>query len=54
METKIQKLKRFNIIMGTVHLIQGGLLFWLGTVVNSDFVVPITLTQLVGLSLIHI
>ena len=48
METKIQKLKRFNIIMGTVHLIQGGLLFWLGTVVNSDFVVPITLTQLVG------
>ena len=47
-ETKIQKLKRFNIIMGTVHLIQGGLLFWLGTVVNSDFVVPITLTQLVG------
>ena len=28
-ETKIQKLKRFNIIMGTVHLIQGGLLFWL-------------------------
>ena len=34
--------------MGTVHLIQGGLLFWLGTVVNSDFVVPITLTQLVG------
>ena len=48
MENKIQKLKRFNIIMGTVHLIQGGLLFWLGTVVNSDFVVPITLTQLVG------
>ena len=34
--------------MGTVHLIQGGLLFWLGTVVNSDFVVPITITQLVG------
>ena len=25
-ETKIHKLKRFNIIMGTVHLIQGGLL----------------------------
>ena len=48
METKIQKLKKFNLIMGTVHLIQGGLLFWLGTVVNSDFVVPITLTQLVG------
>ena len=48
MEIKIKKLKRFNIIMGTVHLIQGGLLFWLGTVVNSDFVVPITLTQLVG------
>jgi len=48
LENKIQKLKRFNIIMGTVHLIQGGLLFWLGTVVNSDFVVPITLTQLVG------
>ena len=48
LETKIQKLKRFNIIMGTVHLIQGGLLFWLGTVVNSDFVVPLTLTQLVG------
>ena len=46
MEIKIKKLKRFNIIMGTVHLIQGGLLFWLGTVVNSDFVVPITLTQL--------
>ena len=36
METKIQKLKKFNLIMGTVHLIQGGLLFWLGTVVNSD------------------
>ena len=48
MEIKIKKLRRFNIIMGTVHLIQGGLLFWLGTVVNSDFVVPITLTQLVG------
>ena len=48
MEIKIKKLKKFNIIMGTVHLIQGGLLFWLGTVVNSDFVVPITLTQLVG------
>ena len=48
MEFKIKKLRRFNIIMGTVHLIQGGLLFWLGTVVNSDFVVPITLTQLVG------
>ena len=48
MEIKIKKLKRFNIIMGTVHLLQGGLLFWLGTVVNSDFVVPITLTQLIG------
>ena len=31
-----------------MHLIQGSGLFWLGTVVNSDFVVPITLTQLVG------
>ena len=50
MEQKISKLRRFNIVMGTVHLIQGGLLFWLGTVVNSDFVVPITLTQLVGVS----
>ena len=48
MDQKISKLRRFNIVMGTVHLIQGGLLFWLGTVVNSDFVVPITLTQLVG------
>jgi len=45
-EQKIKKLKRFNVIMGTFHLIQGAALFWLGTVVNSDFVVPITLTQL--------
>ena len=45
---KIGKLRRFNIIMGFMHLIQGSGLFWLGTVVNSDFVVPITLTQLVG------
>tara|TARA_B100001079_G_scaffold259665_1_gene259028 strand:+ start:69 stop:893 length:825 start_codon:yes stop_codon:yes gene_type:complete len=45
---KIGKLRRFNIIMGFMHLIQGSALFWLGTVVNSDFVVPITLTQLVG------
>ena len=45
---KISKLRRFNIIMGFMHLIQGAGLFWLGTVVNSDFVVPITLTQLVG------
>ena len=48
MEIKIKKLRRFNIIMGTVNLIQGGLLFWLGTVVKSDFDVPITLTQLIG------
>jgi len=41
-EQKIKKLKRFNVIMGTFHLIQGAALFWLGTVVNSDFVVPIT------------
>ena len=34
--------------MGFMHLIQGSALFWLGTVVNSDFVVPITLTQLTG------
>ena len=45
---KIRKLRRFNIIMGFMHLVQGSALFWLGTVVNSDFVVPITLTQLVG------
>lgn len=48
MKEKIIKLKRFNIVMGTIHLIQGSLLFWLGTVVNTEFVVPITLTQLVG------
>ena len=41
-----EKLKRFNIIMGFLHLVQGSTLFWLGTVVNTDFVVPITLTQL--------
>ena len=34
--------------MGALHLIQGTFLFWLGTVVYTDFVVPITLTQLVG------
>ena len=46
MSEKITKLKRFNVIMGFLHLIQGSALFWLGTVVNTDFVVPITLTQL--------
>lgn len=48
MELKIKKLRKFNIFMGALHLIQGTFLFWLGTVVNTDFVVPITLTQLVG------
>ncbi len=42
MSEKITKLKRFNVIMGFLHLIQGSALFWLGTVVNTDFVVPIT------------
>ncbi len=46
MSEKIAKLKRFNVIMGFLHLVQGSALFWLGTVVNTDFVVPITLTQL--------
>ena len=46
MSEKIAKLRRFNIIMGFLHLVQGSTLFWLGTVVNTDFVVPITLTQL--------
>ena len=41
MSEKITKLKRFNVIMGFLHLIQGSALFWLGTVVNTDFVVPI-------------
>ena len=46
MSEKIAKLRRFNIIMGFLHLVQGSTLFWLGTVVNTDFEVPITLTQL--------
>ncbi len=46
MSEKIAKLRRFNIIMGFLHLVQGSTLFWLGTVVITDFVVPITLTQL--------
>ena len=48
MEVKIKKLRKFNIFMGALHLIQGTFLFWLGTVVNTEFVVPNTLTQLVG------
>ena len=34
--------------MGLVHLIQGAGLFYLGTVVNTGFTVPLTVTQLVG------
>jgi len=48
MEAKIEKLKKFNLRMGLVHLIQGAGLFYLGTVVNTGFTVPLTITQLVG------
>ena len=48
MEAKIQKLKKFNLRMGLVHLIQGAGLFYLGTVVNTGFTVPLTITQLIG------
>lgn len=44
-ETKFGKLRRFNIAMGFLHLIQGGLMLWL----SNDFKLPIQ-TNFLGYS----
>ncbi len=41
-ETKFAKLKRFNLVMGVLHLIQGGLMLWL----SNKYTVPVKQTLL--------